>query len=396
MRRRLQIRALWPLAIALGAFLFFAGRTGVEAEMVVEEAQNVPTERVIANLERRLAGDPSDVSNWINLARAHAVAWATKSGTQPVLTQAYGSHHVGDPAGNVPNGSFQHVRIVPTNDPEMLKAAREHLVHAITAYREALRRDASNVIARLGLAWCQDQAGERPQAIAGYRAVLKTVWPSDSASPGLLLGGPAPTTAEVAGYLLRLLDPVTDAAEIATLKDHLNELDRLPRLITPILVPLDDDATLSDLIDPQAQVWFDADGSGSPRRWSWIRPRAGWLVFDRSGQGRISSALQWFGSVTFWLFWSNGYEPLRSLDDNGDGRLTGRELDGVAVWSDKNANGVSERGEVRSAASLGITALSCSYVRLDDDPALAAWSPTGVTLANGRTRSTYDVLLYPR
>ena len=130
-------------------------------------------------------------------------------------------------------------------------------------------------------------------------------------------------------------------------------MNRLPRWVTPLVVPLDDDVALRDLIDPQARVLFDADGSGIPRPWSWIRPKAAWLVFDRNGQGRITSALQWFGSVTFWLFWHNGYEALRSLDDNGDGAVSGRELQGLAIWRDENANGVSEPGEVRPATSWG-------------------------------------------
>jgi hypothetical protein len=397
MRRRFSIRTLWQIAIAFAAIGLVGSYVYLDAEMAVVEAENVPTERVIANLERRLANDPSDLSTRINLARAHAIAWATKSGTQWVRTDGYESVRAGDPADSgTPNGSFQYVRVATTTDPAALKAARDHLTKAIATYRAALLRDPSSVAARLGLAWCQDQAGEKAEAIAGYREVLKAVWPSDSARDKVLSNGPVPTTTEVAAYLLRLLDPISDAAEIATLKSHVNQMNSLPRWITPLVVPLGDDVAFGALIDPQARVLFDADGSGIPRRWSWIRPNAGWLVFDRHGEGRITSALQWFGSVTFWLFWHNGYEPLRSLDDNGDGRIAGRELDGIAIWRDENGNGVSEPGEVRPATSWGIVSLKCSHVVFDDDPTIAAWSPAGVTFANGRTRPTYDVLLYPR
>jgi tetratricopeptide (TPR) repeat protein len=397
MRRHLSIRTLCHTAIAFAAIALVGGYAHLGAEMTVVEAENVPTERVIANLERRLANDPSDVLTRINLARAHAIAWATKSGTQWVRASGYESARAGDPAGSdTPNGSFQYVRVATTRDPALLKAARDHLAKAIATYRAALQRDPSSVSARLGLAWCQDQAGEKAEAIAGYREVLKAVWPADSARNAVLSNGPVPTTTEVAAYLLRLLDPIADAAEIATLKSHVNQMNSLPRWITPLVVPLHDDVALRDLMDPKVRVLFDADGSGIPRRWTWIRPRAGWLVFDRHGKGRITSALQGFGSVTFWLFWRNGYEALRSLDDNGDGTISGRELQGVAIWNDENANGVSEPGEVRPATSWGIVALSCAHVVSDDAPTLAAWSPTGVTFTDGRTRPTYDVLLYPR
>jgi len=51
---------------------------------------------------------------------------------------------------------------------------------------------------------------------------------------------------------------------------------------------------------------------------------------------------------------------------------------------------------VQSLASWGIVSFSCQHSVADDDPTLAAWSPAGVTFANGRTRPTYDVLLFPR
>ena len=157
MRTRLSIRTLLHMTIALGAVAIIGTRAGLEAEMVLEEAENVPVERVIANLERRLADDPLDVPTQINLARVHAIAWATKSGTQPVLTSVYWSKRVGDPAiGDVPNGGFQYVRLVTTKDPALLKAARDHLMKAIAGYRAALQRDPSSITARLGLAWCQD------------------------------------------------------------------------------------------------------------------------------------------------------------------------------------------------------------------------------------------------
>ena len=34
---------------------------------------------------------------------------------------------------------------------------------------------------------------------------------------------------------------------------------------------------------------FDADGSGIAKRWTWITPRAGWLVSDIRREGRIES-----------------------------------------------------------------------------------------------------------
>jgi hypothetical protein len=161
--------------------------------------------------------------------------------------------------------------------------------------------------------------------------------------------------------------------------------------ITPIAIPLED-APLSELLDTKASVAFDLDGTGK-RAWTWITPKAGWLVMDHAGTGRIESGLQFFGSVTFWLFWDNGYQALTLLDDNRDGELSGKELDGLAIWHDKNGNGVSEPGEVRPLAAYGITALSCRAEAHGRSSDCLVYSPAGVRYASGRSRPSYDVIL---
>jgi hypothetical protein len=67
---------------------------------------------------------------------------------------------------------------------------------------------------------------------------------------------------------------------------------------------------------------------------------------------------QLFGSVTWWMFWPDGWRALAALDDDGDGWLSGAELDGIAVWRDRNQNGVSDPGEVVPAADAGIVRIA--------------------------------------
>jgi hypothetical protein len=201
-------------------------------------------------------------------------------------------------------------------------------------------------------------------------------------------------TDEAIGYLVPLLDPQRDAAEIADLRSKQNDLKNRPRAITPIAVPLDDDGDLTSIVESRARVHFDADGSALDREWTWISSRAGWLVYDHDGGGQITSALQLFGNVTFWLFWNNGYEALAALDDDGDGELKGNELRYLAIWRDANTDGVSDPGEVRPLADHGIISLSCHFT-VGDDVLLAARSEAGVRLRNRRVRPTYDVILRP-
>jgi len=352
------------------------------------ESGRVPIQRLVANLERELQADPKNVQTLVNLARLHAMAHALKIEEFPVAPLGKNKADVpwfGHESGYVPRA------VRPAASPEQAAEAERHLKAAIRRYEAALALDPQNLTARLGYAWVLQQAGDKQRAISEYRRLIEQAWPTEQKVKGLM-----PTqrlyTPEAVGYLIPLLDSERDAAEIKDLRSKQEQLQRLPRAITPIAIPLEDDLPSHAILDPLARVRFDADGSGLAREWTWLTRDAGWLVYDAQDRGEISSALQWFGNVTFWLFWSNGYEALRALDDNGDGELAGAELQHLAIWHDRNRNGLSEAGEVRPVASHGIVALSCTYVH-GDGSRFAAVSSRGVQLSDGRTRPTYDVIL---
>jgi hypothetical protein len=126
------------------------------------------------------------------------------------------------------------------------------------------------------------------------------------------------------------------------------------------------------------------------RERGWIRPSAAWLVFDLNGTGQIISGLQLLGARTFWVFWSDGYAALASLDDNGDGWLDGDELAGLALWCNGNGNAVSEPGEVRPIQDHEIIGLCCTAVRHSTG---ILFCPSGVVFADGRREATYDWIL---
>ena len=348
----------------------------------------MPVARLVANLERDLKADPRNIELQINLARLHGMAYALKTDVVAAAPRAgdreepyYGVH---------PDLIPYKPERAPT--PAAEAAARDHLKEAISYYEAALALDPKNLLARLGHGWMLDQAGEKTRAIAEYRRVIKEAWVTEETAYRAL---PETRffTAEAADYLIPLLDPARDASEISDLQVKKKALDDRPaRAVTPIAIPLADDIPPRAIVAPDARVAFDVDGSGLPRQWTWIHPTAGWLVHDPARKGQITSALQWFGNVTFWLFWTNGYDALSALDDDDSGALTGGELRDLAIWHDRNTNGISEPGEVRPLSDHGIVGLSCRYVD-GDGITLAAFSPDGVQLTNGRTRPSYDVLL---
>lgn len=235
------------------------------------------------------------------------------------------------------------------------QVARRYRVKAIQHYREVLKLDPSHVPAQLGLAWCLDQQGDREEAKVAYRKALQLAWAREGKAESIHEDS---FVQETSGYLLALLDPKKDAKEIKQIEGYTQAILRKGRSMTPVVIPLVAGGALEQLVDSQASVPFDLDGSGLPRSWGWIRPSAAWLVFDPNRTGRITSGLQLIGARTFWVFWSTGYEVLASLDDNGDGWLMEEELSGLALWRDANGNAVSEPGEVRPIQEHGITALS--------------------------------------
>jgi hypothetical protein len=382
-----RTRPVWP-AIAYVLVAAVVAQREVRGLFITPETQQVPVARLVANLEKRLAAEPGSAELHIRLARLHGMAYALKTEEVPVggfRPEDKDRPYLGPEPNLIP------YRARPPSSLESAKRAEEHLAAATNHYRKALEIAPENLLARLGYAWTLDQGSKKQEAISEYRRVIDQAWPKEQQSTSADLGERF-YTEEAAAYLIRLLDPETDADEIARLRQQREKLRTLPRPITPIAIPLAD--ATSDVADLTARVRFDADGSGLRRPWTWISRDAGWLVYDAAGAGAITSALQWFGNVTFWLFWHDGYDALAALDDDGDGELTGRELDRLAIWRDGNQNGRSERGEVRTLAAHGIIAVSCRAIR-GDRVRFAAISPAGVRFKDGRTRPTYDVILYP-
>jgi hypothetical protein len=180
-----------------------------------------------------------------------------------------------------------------------------------------------------------------------------------------------------------------EAKRLAAVENDLKTLEHKPEngAITPIIFPLDHNRSLGSLLAPNRSVGFDLDGTHRPQRWSWVQPDTGILVWDPSGRGRIDSGRQLFGSVTWWMFFPDGYRALEALDDNRDGVLSGCELRGLSVWIDRNGDGVSDMGEVLPVSAAGISAISVRSFRQDDG---SPCNPAGLLMSDGRVLPTFD------
>lgn len=379
---RLWVPGFRSLLVSGGALLMALILVGVaNAEFMEPDLEKIPLKRLLENLQAKVDGAPKDAAWLGTLARAYGMAYAAGLNDDSLVERRRDHDEVW--FGFVPD----HVPFACRLNGEPGENAKGYLAHAIECYRKSLDLAPENLANRLGLAWCTEQSGQVDEARKLYRGVIEAAWGRE----GTLTGGGMQefVTSEAARYLLRLLDPKNDAKEIADLEEKVRHLESIPRPITPIAIPLEDDLSREDMEDQKGAI-FDLDGTGRQWRWRWVKPNAAWLVYDHDDSGLITSAVQMFGNRTFNLIVRHGYAAMSMLDDDRNGTLEGDELKHLALWQDLNGNGISEPGEVRPLKAWSITALSCRG-EMDEN---GMWSCSrGVTYRDGSTRRTYDMVM---
>ena len=101
---------------------------------------------------------------------------------------------------------------------------------------------------------------------------------------------------------------------------------------------------------------YDFSGSGLAEETSWIGAGTGFLAIVGS-DGLVDNASDLIDS----------FAQLVALDANGDGIISGAELDSLVVWQDLNSDGVCEAGEVTSLAALGVVSISLQFATVDEN-----------------------------
>ena len=385
---------------ALGAALL-AALTPVRAEFVMD-GNPVPVTRLIQNVEKYVAAHPKDPEGAYTLGRLHSLAFARGlAATTPSTPEATLPRFP-------PYESIQARREAPAQaSPEELK----HLAASIEFYSRAGVLAPKKSLYWLGLGWMWEQGAPyaaqasapvkpprklttaewRTNALSAYRQAFRLDRATDLAGKSLGPGADASISLEAGEGILRLLDQKTrtepETDEFSTVTATVKQLKSLPRAVTPIIFPLSAPAPLAALLDPERRVHFDLAADTRAETWSWVKPETGILVWDPQHTGRITSGAQLFGSRTWSMYWRDGYAPLAALDDDGSGWLSGKELDGLAVWCDRNGNAVSEEGEVRPVTVFGIVRIS---VRASGSHAGVPFQQRGLQREDGSYLPTYD------
>ena len=196
------------------------------------------------------------------------------------------------------------------------------------------------------------------------------------ASLGVLIGSaPLAVGFTIAGLGVTLLDKALDWAFKEAdewLEDHrkgLNDLhpslDQAERTSSPIVIDMNGDgihaSKLAEGLDKA--VHFDLDGNGFAEKTAWIDASDALLVLDKNANGRIDNGHELFGNHSLNAegkkAFADGYAALAAYDENQDGRIDAQDAvyAQLAVWQDKNGNGISEEGEMLGLAEAGIAAI---------------------------------------
>ncbi len=399
------------LALTVGASVAQAMFALLPAERIDE----VPVERLLANVERNAQGlTPAQQTRAIG--RLHLLAYLRQRETLAVYRDRPGdvaegriddclklsresltSKSHGDRKSNGELCEAREYHLGPRREIPFVANAplpNAHLAAATAAYQRAKELEPDNLRTRLALAFAFDCARRWEDARGELRFVvrqgLRLVPLSDNPGQPKTEWETHVVLSEAVAHFERIADRDDDRTQTAELKHRL-ELAPPLMYITPIFVPLVAKAEMSTLIDRKSKVTFDFSGQGERAQLGWLTDKAAWLVWDPRHTGRIDSGFQMFGSVTWIAFWENGYLPLGALDDNGDGKISGDELNGLSLWRDTNANGISDPGEVKPLADYKVVALRYAYERAGDDMWIAK---DGVEFADGAVRPTYDWLLH--
>lgn len=135
----------------------------------------------------------------------------------------------------------------------------------------------------------------------------------------------------------------------------------------PIALDLDGDG-IELLAQAQSNAYFDVKGDGFASHVGWVGPDDAFLAIDLDGNGRIEGAKEL--SFALWTAAPNDsdLDGLRAVfDTNRDGRISASDaqFSQLRIWQDKNGNGITDSGELRTLTQAGIASLSLTSAATD-------------------------------
>lgn len=372
------------LIFALMIFLSYSCFSKYSSPSILD----IPIDRLIANIEEAVKKDPLNKDLNYELARAYSLAFVTKNSR--VLAGNQSQLYI-EPKRN------KKIIFWRENDVAFEKNSKssEYLKKSIEIYSTAIKFNLGDMKLYLGRGWAHLQFKNNILAKKDFIYIIdqvKTITNKPTNESKWDLENTKidkQVLAEAIDYLLPLIDSKKDSE----LFNKINEIKKNGALRpnsmsrSPIIIPLYGDNHLDPLTNKANFVHFDLDGEG-PKEWEWINPNAGFLVFlGKNKNSVVTSGLQLFGNVTFWIFWNNGYEVLSALDDDHNEYLSEHELDGLYIWQDKNSDGICTRDEILTLENFKIKKIFTQHQAHETG---IEFNSKGIELHNGRFIPTYD------
>ncbi len=142
---------------------------------------------------------------------------------------------------------------------------------------------------------------------------------------------------------------------------------------------------------------FDIDGDGIADRTGWAGPRDGFLVIDRNGNGLIDASSE-LSLLAEDPASASSLGALAKLDSNGDKVIDSKDarFGELRVWIDASGDGVTDQGELKTLAELGIVSIGLDehFKNGSHKTGRNVLAGTAVfTRANGLTGTVGDVAL---
>jgi hypothetical protein len=177
---------------------------------------------------------------------------------------------------------------------------------------------------------------------------------------------------------------------------------------SPLVINLSSSSKLDliDVWDGEKEVRFDLVADGAPVRTGWIGKNAAFLALDINKNGIIDNGLELFGEYTDGAKakddgkkWDNGFLALAQHDLNKDGVIDSKDeiFANLVLWSDKNADGVTQASELRSLKRAKIKSISLAYTQnlvngeFEKVEGNEVRLNSSVTMADGSKKTVSDV-----
>jgi hypothetical protein len=138
---------------------------------------------------------------------------------------------------------------------------------------------------------------------------------------------------------------------------------------SPLVLDLGHDG-FSPFSKPEVLFDLDADGKQDLVGWPTGSDDA-LLALDRSGDGKINSGAELFGSYTpgpDGQKMATGFEALAQYDEDGNRKIDADDevFERLLLWQDKNGDGLSQLDELSSLSTHGVRQISLAYMSADE------------------------------